>query len=204
MISDATTYQAGIELLAQQAPESPWIAELKRLGYGYISAKYLEEQLQKTRPTAAKKKPNPKKRARDPILRDLYQKRTKLYDRRAKTSNKFHICKTDQARAKVSDDILEIQNEIKTLSLTISDYKETGQLPKAAKEYPIPRSALQRMKLLQSLRSQVSNKKAHIRTLHQLPDDTPNKGRRIEKAEAKLQKLITYKSYVERAVKKAK
>jgi len=223
---DELTYQAGINLLRERDPDSIWIPELKRLGFTLMSTKYLEKELQRldaeqsslqrsslqgVRGQKSKSSQQQsslqgvrgqKSLARDPILNDLYNNRTKLYNLRGKTSNKFHQCSDDADRAAVSTDVQGIQARIKTVTITIRQYEETGQLPQSAEKYPVPRAGLERHRLLLRLRSQISNKKTHLKDLFKLSDEVEKKQHRITKAEAKLQELETHKAYVEKAIKR--
>jgi len=208
---DLQTYQAGIDLLQEKDPGNIWIKELSGK-YSFVNTKSLQAELDKLAQSSAKKELTAgKKKVRNPssnpVLRDLYQQRTKVFTQRAKTTNKFHVCETDAERAAVSVDIQMLQRQWTAITVDIDTYERTGQLPKTAAKYPVPKSAIERLKLRNTLRSQISNKKSALRKKAIEHGKTTDANRQqkiqhqISKAEAKLKDLETHKAYVEAAIK---
>lgn len=193
------TFWAGIELLKKELPNSEWIPELQRLGYTFMSQRYLQAALESIPPKPVDVKPKVTKD--DAFLNSLYNKKTRLFSKRAMTSNRLHICKDDDARAEVSDDIKAIQNKINLNQQDIDTYKSTGKLPVYLNEkYPVPDDPLQRHKKLNSLRASISRKRKDIKIIAALPDDHKSKSKKLCEAESKLSELETYKSHVEKAI----
>ena len=208
---DRLTYDAAIDMLRDKDPGNAMLPELAG-NYTFVNTKYLQAALKKLDLASAdagilEKKKKVRKPESNPILRDLFQQRSKVFGKRSKASNQFHICETDEERAAVSDDIQVLQKEWARLSGSIATYEDTGQLPQTAKKYPVPRSEVERFRLRNTLRSQCSNKRAAIKKKATALTKTTDKKKQIklqlqlDKAEAKLKDLETHLAYVDAAIK---
>lgn len=204
---DKKTFAAGVVLLQKRWPDNMFLPDFQRLGYSFIRAQLLSAQLDKM-PELKDHKPDDQKnqtqgRAVNTLLiEDLIRTRRFLFTKRAKLSNDFHIKKTDKGRAEVSRKIQAIQKSISQKMIEIDTLRNGGPPPEQYRDkYPVPFSETEKLKLRLSLRSSISIKRRHIKTLEALSDEVHNKGRRLSRARAKLASLKTHLKYVEQSIK---
>lgn len=133
----------------------------------------------------------------DPVLRELWSHKGQLFRERAKLSNRFHECTTDQQRKTNSDAILRIWERIQDANRKMDYYEEHGVLPAGAERFPLPEDPAALLKKLMSLRSQISMEQKRLKDLAALPDDHPAKRTKIEESQAKLAELKLYKGHAE-------
>lgn len=133
----------------------------------------------------------------DPVLRELWSLKGQLFRERAKMSNRFHDCTSDQERRGISDAILRIWDRIQETNRKMDYYEEHGMLPAGEERFPLPEDPAALLKKLMSLRSQISMEQKKLKELAGLPDDHPNKRTKIEESQAKLAELKLYRAHAE-------
>lgn len=131
-------YDANLEVLQRLIPGNALLPRLLS-GYTAINARYVGRLMGEnvapaprrttrliTQPTT--EVPN------TPEFNALSQRKSNLYQQRAKLSNRFHDCNTVNARADVSRDIRHVQGKIKTVHQQMSHYMIHGKVPDHMKE----------------------------------------------------------------------
>lgn len=190
-------YLAGLEILQKRDPDNLMLGRISR-GYSPINCKYLEVELAKL-PAPEPKKKRSQKKAKDSVVNKYNLVLQKLFGKRAKQSNRFHICATDQERRAVSINIMNIQEEIERMIREKEYYQEYGELPDKVthEDYPIPESDMDLIKKRNSLQSHISQLKKELKNLHR----KHNSKDRIADINKLLKEKETYLVYVRKAIK---
>lgn len=138
----------------------------------------------------------------DDTLRALWAERTRMFGEMNRMSNKFHECTTDQDRAENSRDILRKWDEILAVKSKIRHYEEFGEVLKEDEQekFPLPDDPIALMKKLASIRVQISQSEVKIREANALPNDHPDKQKRIQEGETKRAFLILYRGHAEQKI----
>lgn len=146
------------------------------------------------------------------IYRQLGHDKRALYQWRAKLSNEFHTCRTDEHRAELSTQIQAVQAKIEGLQKHMRDVRYQKISEDDARQMynedsvdanlrQIKRlNGVDLSKKLNSIRARVSQTKRKLQTLAKSP--VPDKAS-IEKYERILRELKIQKEYAERKVQKA-
>jgi hypothetical protein len=187
-------YTAGVEILKSKAPEHPLLSTLQT-EYSKLNELYLVQALKSIDFTI-----NPDNKE-DLQLKNLFQQKSRLAGRRAILSNSFHDCKSDFERAKVSEEIQQIQFQISGINKKIREYEETGELISDSRLENLPEDLFELYKIKENARKNIPRLEKAIEDLYQLPENAPNRTAKIEEKETKLTGLKILKSYVEKLIK---
>ena len=133
----------------------------------------------------------------DPVVKELWSLKGQLFRERAKHSNRFHDCTSDEQRKAISDAILRIWERIQDTERKINYYQEHGRLPEGEERFPLPDDPAALLKKLMSLRSLISMEQQKLRKLAELPADDPQKRTKIEESQARLAELKLYRGHAE-------
>lgn len=141
-----------------------------RSGFSAINCIYLASALKSmaTEPDAPEKaqaQVNEDPNTPDSI-RKLHMQRRTLFTDRAKLSNSFHDCQSDQERAAVSVRIEAIQNQIEHINKQLRDWKERGKLPEK-EEDPTEADLMRRINALNGAISYAQGKLKVLATQEQ-------------------------------------
>lgn len=138
----------------------------------------------------------------------LFKKKGHLLRDRAKLSNKFHECKTDDERAGVSEQIETVQQRLAGVFRDIEHVEKYGSpAPRPAqgrktKKFRVPESDIDKARKLNSVRSYISKTKRQIRHIMRLPEDQKDTDR-LRELEKRLKDLELQKAQLENAVSEA-
>jgi DNA repair exonuclease SbcCD ATPase subunit len=190
-------YDAGIEFLELKDPHYALLPQLKK-SFNAINVLYLRRAIEKydIRDEVESEE------ASDPVMRKMYIEQSKLFGKRAKISNQFHKCKTDKTRARISDQVQEIQREIEAVRKRIRHYRKTGRVLEddiKKEKYPIPDNAYDCFKKRNSIRAMISRYKSKLKELGRLPDHHPDR-KQIPEYEAKLKDKEIYLTHVQKEI----
>lgn len=189
-------YLAGVDWVALRHPKHPLIRSLRE-GYTKINVIYLKHALKEVGEPERENIKAAVVEAKDPILIKLQRERRTLFTHRAKLSNYFHECTTDDQRAANSDEIRLVQRKIEVCLRSIRIYKKTGELPEQAeKEETLTGVAL--MMKYRSVVSNISIKKRNLRKAAHARDERTKK--QISRWEAKLKELENERLRLERLI----
>jgi hypothetical protein len=196
------TYQEGIELLRKAKPDHVLLRLLSEKETA-VNFKVLESELKKH--SVKEMQPicisDQQADQEDEVLRGMRMQLSGLYVDRAKLSNTFHDCSTNQERRVVSEKVQVVQARIVMLRQQIRAYKDTGRSPESDEKYPVPENPFQLLALRDSLRASISRKKREIMHLaREVGEKTPGAAEKLPKAEAKLKDLQNHIHRVEEAV----
>jgi len=192
-------YQAGVQYLAERAPNHPLLKSLlrehKRINEMYLT-RILKEIGPPAKPKVERVTVDQGKSKHDPLLDPIYDRMRKKYGYRAKLSNQFHDCKTDEQRAELSDDIRQVQNAIEELQKTVRYYKRHGVMPAEgeAKAEEIVESGVELMKRRNSLDNSIFYYRKKVREARD--DDKKN----IPQWELKIKQLQNEREGVNRKI----
>ncbi len=203
-------YDINLKLVERRLPTHPLLRVL-RGGWSDVNVMYMEavlEQLEALPEEVIDEKVEneegafPKIPANDPVMIRLQQEKSRLFGERAKLSNKFHDCETDDQRAFLSDEIQAIQGDIERVKKQIRNYELGGKLPEpeADGSFQVPGDPYERVRKLDSLRSSESRYKRELEGLAANPER--NK-RRIGELEVKIREKRNKIIHVETAIKQA-
>lgn len=188
-------YLAAVDWVALKHAQHPLLPSLRQ-GYSRINLIYLKKALQDVGKPQESSIQEAVVEATDPVLVKLQRERRTLFTHRAKLSNYFHECKTDQQRAANSDEIRIVQRKIEVCLRSIRIYKKTGKLPEQEDVEELTGIAL--MKKYRSTLSNISIKKRNLKhAAHARDERTKNQ---IAKWEAALKKLENEKLRLERLI----
>lgn len=156
-------YNEKVDRVSRLSPRHPLLPSLLK-GYSKINLIYLDKAL-KTLPAP------PPAPARPDSLKLLYVRKSALFGRRASLSNK--MCdlpdspKNDKARARIIDEILDVQREIEEVFERIEILESGGDVVPEDVDLPADKSELLKKRL--SLRSAISRaRKKNSPTLSRL------------------------------------
>lgn len=194
---DEAEYIAGLELIERKDPQHSLLPMLQQ-GYtggrAIFMAKVVEELIA-AEPTASREE-----QAKDPQLQGLFRRQSALFGKRAKLSNSFHRCTTNQQRAKVSERIQEVQDRIRSIRIQIEQFLTNGRTSmEVSEKFPVPDGLYAQLKKRNSLRSNISNYKRKLKQLALLPDGHPER-QRIDRYEQKLSTHQTHLKHVQNAI----
>lgn len=186
-------YLAGVELLAMRKPDHPLLA-IVRSGYTRLNELYLERALKDVIGTKAEETEIP---GADPVLVNLLKEKRTLYANRAKLSNSFHDCTSDESRANISSSIQRIQRAIEAKNAELNYYQQHGKLPEGNQvDIDVPDDPIALMNRLLSVRSSISYNQRRIRILAALAQDNPER-KKIPTMETNLKELKRKKALYE-------
>jgi hypothetical protein len=186
-------YLAGVEFLAMRKPYHPLLAII-RSGHTRLNELYLERALKDVATPKPDEEGIP---GADPVLVNLLKEKRILYASRAKLSNSFHDCSSDESRANVSSSIQRIQRAIEAKNAQINYYQQHGKLPEGNQvDIDIPDDPIALMNRLLSVRSSISYNQRRIRILAALAEDNPER-KKIPTLEANLKELKRKKALYE-------
>jgi hypothetical protein len=210
-------YRKELDRLKRLAPDHVLMPTLK-LGFDVINAVYLQhalKQVEKGPETVVEKKEHVVRivdstrekaadiaETTDPVLRDLWATRGRLFRLSSKTSNKFHVCKTDEERKAVSQELLGIWEQIQDVKHSISHYETHGQLIEKDERFPLPDDPIALVKKRNAIRQAISEQRGKIERLAQL-EDSPEKAHQIQQAETKLNELILYRGHADQKIQRS-
>jgi len=197
-------YKANLKRIEADNPAEPLLRSL-RAGWTKVNVIYMKSAVNRlpkvdTVPDAATSDED-ESRNIDPIMRELYAQKGQLFRERAKLSNRFHDCTTDEQRKINSDAIVRVWDQIQEVNTKLDYYDEHGELPAGAERFPLPDDPAALLKKLMSLRSQVSMEQQKLRRLAELSEDDPQKRTKIEESQAKLAELKLYRGHAEQKAK---
>lgn len=196
-------YEGYLRALLDKFPDSPLLPDL-RTGYSRVNVIYMRHAI-KNLVVQEEEVPGPAEEKEtdptDPVLRELWAEKGRLFRQRGKLSNKFHDCKTDAERKRNSDNILAVWEQIQVVKAKIAHYEEYGSLPKEEERFPLPDDPAELLKKLMSIRSLISQEQQKIRKIGELPDEHPEKAERLEASEKRLAELKLYRGYAEQKAK---
>lgn len=201
-------YQRSLNRIEVENPDEVLLRELRK-GYDRLRIIYMRHALRRvegvgTRAIAHAIEPEPTEfdaKKADETLKELWRARKSLFGKMNQTSNRFHDCKSDAERAKVSDEIISIWNEILHLKAKIAHYEKNAELPdETGARFPLPNDSVGVMKKINSLRAQISQVKKQIDALGELQADDPERSR-IEEREKRLRELRLYLGHAETRLK---
>lgn len=187
-------YLAGVELLAMRKPDHLLLA-IVRSGHTRLNELYLERALKDVMtPAKSNEEEIP---GADPVLVNLLKEKRTLYANRAKLSNSFHDCTSDESRANVSSSIQRIQRAIEAKNAELNYYQQHGKLPEGNQvDIDVPDDPIALMNRLLSVRSSISYNQRRIRILAALAEDNPER-KKIPGLEANLKELKRKKGLYE-------
>jgi hypothetical protein len=186
-------YLAGVELLAMRKPDHPLLS-IVRSGHTRLNELYLERALKDVIGTKAEETEIP---GADPVLVNLLKEKRTLYANRAKLSNSFHDCTSDESRANVSSSIQRIQRAIEAKNAELNYYQQHGKLPEGNQvDIDVPDDPIALMNRLLSVRSSISYNQRRIRILATLAQDNPER-KKIPTLETNLKELKRKKALYE-------
>ena len=188
-------YIDAVKKIESGNPDEPLLPVL-RTGFSDVNAIYLKHALNRlpdTKPVITSDLPQ----NIDPILRELWAERGGLFRKMAVQSNKFHECQTDQERKTNSNEILRIWDEIQVVKSRIEYFEEHGQLPADVDDFELPDEPVDLLRKLNSIRTMISQVHSKIKKLAQLPNDHPEKARKIAASEKKLAELKLHRGYAQ-------
>lgn len=137
----------------------------------------------------------------DGTLKAMLGEKSRAFSELNRASNRFHDCKTDDDRARVSDDILAIWTKILLLKSKIQHYRLHGELPEDSIErFPLPDNPLDLTKKLSSIRARITQTKEKLEALAALETGHPDRSK-IADFEEKLKELRLYKAHAENKLK---
>lgn len=195
-------YNNGLERIMQENPREVLLPALQS-GYTRANVVYMLAALNRL-PAAEEVEYLPTKPTKpaDDTLRALWAERTRLFGEMNRMSNKFHECTTDQDRAENSRGILRKWDEILAVKSKIRHYEEFGEVLKEDEQekFPLPDDPIALMKKLASIRVQISQSEVKIREANALPNDHPDKQKRIQEGETKRAFLILYRGHAEQKI----
>lgn len=190
-------YQAGLAYLKSVNSAHRFLDLIIR-GYTPINCKYLEIALNEL-PKPVRDKDNYSKQ--DPRLDDLHKQLSKLFSKRAKLSNRFHVLSDNVARAKNSDRIQEVQRVISRTLKQVDYFAANGELPlkPSNPKYHVPEDPLEAYKKLRSLEAGMSRAKRELKSMSGNPE---NKAK-ISQKEKYLSEKQKHHAYIRQALEKA-
>ncbi|MBL7780697.1 MAG: hypothetical protein JNM22_05720 [Saprospiraceae bacterium] len=166
----------------------------------YLTAalKRLPAEVEAAAPAPARQDTVPSKNA-DETLKALWAERTRLFGEMNRMSNHFHDCTTDADRAANSDAIGKKWEEIVAVKERIRQYETTGEVASVAtdEKFPLPEYPIELMKKIASIRAMISQAKKTLREAAELPDEHPERQKRIQEGEERLTYLNLYKGHAE-------
>jgi hypothetical protein len=156
-----------------------------------------------------------------PFYRQLGRDKSGLYNGRARLSNSFHQCKTDEDRARVSDQIQDVQVRIEALQQFMRDVRyqkitvalaeqmytsgtpqDEPQKPPSLDQYRAL-SDIDLMKRQNSVRVRISQVKRKLEDLSKLPDSHKDRNL-IPQYEKTLREYKLQREYVTRTLSERK
>ena len=187
-----------LAMLIEEMPNHVLIPELRK-GYSVMNCVYLTNVIKKIDIKIPERKI---KEAGNDDLSKMEIRKSTLFGQRAKWTNKFHKCTTDQQRAAISDEIQLIQEDIAQVMKEIKYFeKHHTKMPVIVHDkYPVPVKPIDQYKKLASLRSMRSQVKRRLKIIADLPKAHPD-WQKVEKEEMLLKHYNNYIIYVERSIK---
>lgn len=190
---ELSDYNARLDHIKIMDPDNVYLERLSK-GLTLTNSIIIEREFNKLPPP----KPARKKKQGDPIVERFTVKISKLYSQRAKLSNSFHVCKTNDDALDICMAIEDVQREI-AQQLQYRQYyidkKELPLIPNEDSEFDIPSDPVELMRKQNSLRSNISRTKAELKNINKT-----KAADKWDKANGKLQKLITHLKYVEQSI----
>jgi hypothetical protein len=203
----AQQYTEHLKRIEATNPAEPLLRSL-RAGWSRVNVIYMKSALNRlpkvdTQPDRATTDDieDQETASTDPIIRELWSQKGQLFRERAKFSNRFHDCTTDEQRKANSEAILRIWDRIMDIQRKMEYYEENGELPAGAERFPLPDDPAALLKKLMSIRSQISMEQQKLRRLAELSDEDPQKRPKIEESQAKLAELKLYRGHAEQKAK---
>ena len=197
-------YKAKLAYLTDLEPDYPLIPKLER-GNTALNSVYLNNALDTAiaqRKVSISSAPKSKTYGSETKSTQQEIRLRHLQQSRAELSNSFYLCKTDPERAAISRRILELNKEIITIHDHIDAAHNSQKLPELVPnndKYPVPNDPLDRYKKLHSIRTNINRMQKDVERMKLA--NAPE--RKIMEKEQKLNHLIIYKAYVERAIRSA-
>lgn len=195
-------YNNGLERIMQENPREVLLPALQS-GYTRANVVYMLAALNRLPdPEEVECLPTKSTKPADDTLRALWAERTRLFGQMNRMSNKFHECTTDQARAENSREVQRKWDEILEVKRKIRHYEEYGEVLEDGEQekFPLPDDPIALMKKLASIRVQISQSEVKIREANALPNDHPDKQKRIQEGESKRAFLILYRGHAEQKI----
>lgn len=196
-------YKGNLKRIERENPAEPLLS-LLRAGWSKVNLIYMRAALKRlqdlapvTPDSATTDKTDAGASSADPVLKELWSLKGQLFRERAKHSNRFHECTTDEQRRANSEAILRIWERIQETGRKIEHYQEHGSLPAGEERFPLPDDPAALLKKLMSLRSLISMEQQKLRKLAELSDDDPAKRPKIEESQARLADLKLYRGHAE-------
>jgi hypothetical protein len=209
MISD---YRRALRRIEAENPAEPLLPALQQ-GHTALNEIYMRSALQRLAdvPPAPGMTENPtsepandEKTDIEPAagapIGDLWSEKRRLWGEWAKTSNRFHECRTDAERAMISDQVADVWAQLQRVKSRIEHYEEHGTLPAPDERFPLPEDPVALVKKLQSIRAMISQAEAQLRALAELPDEHPDRAK-IPDAERRRAELILYRDHAQTKIK---
>jgi hypothetical protein len=190
-------YRASLDYLKSLDPENSLIKILEK-GENLINRKILDKELAKLPPPLPRDENQTKEK--DPIRQRFAMQIRNQIAARAKLSNQFILCKTDEERKELSKMIIEINDKINVLKQNMDYYESNKKLPEmvADDRFKIPENPIDLMMKLNSLRSNISQVKKELRSMLVRKTDQSI----ISDKEQHLSYLKMYLAYVEQAIER--
>ena len=185
-------YIDAINKIENGNPDEPLLSVL-RTGLSPVNKMYLKHALKRVPAPTPVIEEAPKNI--DPILREMWAERGRLFRKMAVQSNRFHDCQNDAERKANSVEIMHIWGDIQRVKARIEHFEEHGHLPADEEKFELPDDAVSILRKLNSIRAMISQYQSQIKKLAQLPKDHPEKNTKIAAAERKLADLKLYRGY---------
>lgn len=193
------SYDEGIELVELYAPTHEMLDILKN-GPSAINCLYLRQAVE----GLVIAKPLPRVRVIKEKLsgpKELYAKLRALQAQKAKRRNQFFSVNTDEARATISDDLIDFRKEIHELCRQIEFYEEKGELiiiPESVTNEEVieTEDLFELQKMLTNTRSNLTKNKKKLSAAYAERDKT-----KINKYKPKVESLTTKKELLESKIK---
>lgn len=201
-------YEKLVTLLKQVAPEQRWMPILIS-GYSAANVIFLRKALEEEK---INPEFQPKVKPPDPAderkISKLSAKLTKLFAERAKLSNRFHVLTTVTARAKNSDKIQEVQDQMAVLYKQMDFFRATGQLiTEYEDEHQLPNDKYALAKKLNTIRASISRERRNVKIIQtmldtELTSDDAEKQKemltkKLNHKQKRLKTLLIQKTYAE-------
>ncbi|MEO7176718.1 MAG: hypothetical protein ABIV51_12455 [Saprospiraceae bacterium] len=177
-------YAAGVELLRRKDPGNAILSRLA-LVQNPLNEMYLKHEIKKIDPASIDVLENGT--ISDIQERMLFNDKRYLFAERAKLSNKFHDCTTNEERAEISSQIQEVQKQIKHINDKINS-GDVSPEPENVPAFKMPETDLEVMMELKKKQNLITKHKSKLREMAALVNK-PGMPDKIAKKEAHLSEL---------------
>lgn len=196
-------FQAGLDQFAD-VQDHDVLKVVRERGYSLLSCALLRKLLEDPPEATQPVKPDPPvdrpEGDKDPRLTRLHIRKRDLFNQRAKLSNKFHDCSTDQERDGISKQVEAVQDRIEKVFRDIEHFDRFGEPKQEKLKFEPPADKAKCVKMLNSTRSYLSKVKRELEAMEKLPQAKQD-AKRLVFLRNKFDELTVKKSILEHATK---